>query len=55
MPSLGALAVSLTLLALPIKRRAGKTMLLCVGMFGAATVVFGLSTNLLLSLSLIHI
>jgi MFS family permease len=49
MPSLGALAVSLTLLALPIKRRAGKTMLLCVGMFGAATVVFGLSTNLLLS------
>jgi len=49
MPSLGALAVSLTLLALPIKRRAGKTMLLCVGLFGAATVVFGLSTNLLLS------
>jgi MFS family permease len=49
MPSLGALAVSLTLLALPIKRRAGKTMLLCVGLFGAATVVFGLSRNVLLS------
>jgi MFS family permease len=49
MPSLGALAVSLTLLAFPIKRRAGKTMLFCVGLFGAATVVFGLSRNLLLS------
>jgi MFS family permease len=49
MPSFGALAVSLTLLAYPIKRRAGKTMLFCVGLFGAATVVFGLSHNLLLS------
>jgi MFS family permease len=44
MPSLGALAVSLTLLVLPIKRHAGLTMLTCVGLFGAATVVFGLST-----------
>jgi MFS family permease len=43
MPSLGALAVSLTLLVLPIKRRAGLTMLTCVGIFGAATVVFGMS------------
>jgi MFS family permease len=49
MPSLGALAVSLTLLAYPIKRRAGKTMLVCVGIFGIATIVFGLSRNLLLS------
>jgi hypothetical protein len=49
MPSMGALAVSLTLLALPLRRRAGKTMLMCVGLFGAATVVFGLSRNLLLS------
>ncbi len=49
MPSLGALVVSLTLLVLPIKRRAGKTMLACVGLFGAATVVFGLSRNIVLS------
>jgi MFS family permease len=49
MPSLGALSVSLTLLALPIRRRAGKTMLLCVGLFGAATVVFGVSRNVWLS------
>jgi MFS-type transporter involved in bile tolerance (Atg22 family) len=33
----------------PIKRRAGATMLICVGIFGAATVVFGLSTSIWLS------
>jgi MFS family permease len=49
MPSLGALVVSLTLLAWPLRRRAGKTMLFCVGLFGAATVVFGLSRNVWLS------
>ena len=49
MPGVGALTVSLTLLAVPIKRRAGKTMLACVGLFGAATVVFGLSRNIVLS------
>jgi MFS family permease len=49
MPSLGALTVSLTLLRFPIRHRAGKTMLVCVGLFGAATVVFGLSRSLLLS------
>ncbi len=50
MPSLGALAVSLTLVFRPIKRRAGKTMLVCVGIFGAATVLFGLSRSLWLSM-----
>ena len=49
MPSLGALAVSLTLLVLPIKKRAGRTMLTCVAIFGAATIVFGLSRNIWLS------
>lgn len=49
MPSLGALAVSLGLTIRPLKRRAGKIMLACVGMFGAATVVFGLSKLLWLS------
>ncbi len=50
MPSLGALAVSLTLVFRPIKRRAGKLMLICVGIFGAATVLFGLSRSLWLSM-----
>ena len=50
MPSVGALAVSLTMVWKPIKRRAGLTMLVCVALFGAATVVFGLSRSMLLSL-----
>ena len=50
MPSVGALAVSLTMLVRPIKRKAGKIMLMCVGIFGAATVVFGLSKSLWVSL-----
>src|SRR5271163_2666326 len=49
MPSVGALAVSLTMVVRPIKRRAGVTMLVCVGIFGAATVVFGLSKSIWLS------
>ena len=50
MPSVGALAVSLTMLVKPIRRKAGKIMLTCVGIFGAATVVFGLSKSLWVSL-----
>ncbi len=49
MPSVGALVVSLTMLVRPIKRRAGVTMMVCVGIFGAATVVFGLSKSIWLS------
>ena len=49
MPSVGALVVSLTMVLKPIKRRAGMTMLVCVGIFGAATVVFGLSKSIWLS------
>ncbi len=50
MPSLGALAVSVTMLFRPIKRRAGKIMLISVAIFGAATVVFGLSRSVWISL-----
>jgi Transmembrane secretion effector len=49
MPSVGALVVSLTMVVKPIKRKAGVTMLVCVGIFGAATVVFGLSKSIWLS------
>lgn len=49
MPSVGALAVSLLMLVRPIKRRAGSLMLICVAIFGVATVVFGVSKSLLLS------
>ena len=50
MPSLGALSVSMTLLTRPMKRNAGKKMLVCVAIFGAATVVFGLSRNIMAEL-----
>ncbi len=49
-PSLGALVVSLVLTIRPIKHSAGKIMLVCVAIFGSATVVFGLSRSIWVSL-----
>lgn len=49
-PSLGALVVSLYMTIRPIKHSAGKLMLVCVGIFGAATVVFGISHTMWISL-----
>ena len=40
-PEVGALMVSLWLTLYPIRRRAGVRMLLCVAIFGMATVLFG--------------
>jgi len=40
---LGALCTSLTLIALPPLRRAGRTLLLAVAAYGLATIVFGLA------------
>jgi MFS family permease len=54
-PAFGALTVSLWLMARPIRRKAGAKMLTCVAIFGAATVVFGLSRNLPLSLAALYI
>jgi MFS family permease len=50
-PALGALVVALWLSRWPITRRAGVKMFWSVGIFGAATVVFGLSTNIWLSVA----
>ena len=50
MPSLGALTVSLLMTVRPISRSAGKLMLFCVGIYGTATIVFGLSRTMWLSL-----
>lgn len=52
-PSLGALAMAIVLAHLPPLRRAGPILLLAVAGFGAATVVFGLSKNVLLSFSML--
>ena len=50
MPAVGALMVSLVMIVRPIKHTAGKLMLFCVGVYGAATVVFGLSRTMWISL-----
>ena len=50
MPALGALMVSLFITVRPIQRHAGQRMLLAVGIYGAATILFGLSHTMWLSL-----
>ena len=49
-PAIGALTMSLVMARFPIRRKAGARMFVCVAIFGAATVVFGMSRNLWLSL-----
>jgi MFS family permease len=50
-PAAGAAVVAVTLARWPIQRRAGSKMLICVAIFGAATIVFGLSRSFALSLA----
>ncbi len=50
-PAFGALIVSMRMAFLPMKRRAGIKMLIGVGFFGAATMVFGVSTHLAVSVA----
>lgn len=50
-PAVGALAMSIILARYPLKYRVGKLMFAAVTVFGLATIVFGLSTNLFLSLA----
>jgi MFS family permease len=50
-PSVGAGVVALVIAFRPLKKHVGVTMLACVAVFGLATVVFGLSHNLALSLA----
>ena len=50
-PAVGALIMSLALARFPFRRRAGVRLFICVAVFGAATVAFGVSRNLWLSLA----
>jgi MFS family permease len=54
-PAIGATVVALTLAANPIHRHAGRFMFSGVAVFGAATIVFGLSRNLWLSIGALAI
>ncbi len=49
-PAVGALVMSLALVRWPLKRKVGHKLLLAVAIFGLATVVFGASSNFILSL-----
>jgi MFS family permease len=49
-PAVGAAITGVALALRPIDRRAGAKMLACVGIFGLATVAFGLSRSFTLSL-----
>jgi MFS family permease len=48
-PAIGALVMSIVLARWPIQSEAGKKMLIAVAIFGVATIVFSLSSNVILS------
>ncbi|HVW26457.1 MAG TPA: MFS transporter [Polyangiaceae bacterium] len=50
-PGVGAAIMAIVLAYRPLQKRAGWTMYACVGLFGAATVVFGASTSFGLSMA----
>ncbi len=54
-PAVGAFCTALIVAYLPPMRQAGKTLLWCVTGFGIATIVFGLSKALWLSLAMLFI
>jgi MFS family permease len=54
-PAAGALTMSLLMARFPFRRRAGLRLFVCVSIFGAGTVIFGLSRNLWLSLAALAI
>jgi MFS family permease len=49
-PAVGAVTMSLVMARFPLRRRAGRWLFVCVSIFGAATVVFGFSRVVWLSL-----
>jgi MFS family permease len=55
MPAAGAICTSLVLATFPLRRKAGQRMFASVGIFGIATVVFGLSTDLWLSMAALFV
>ncbi len=54
-PAVGALIMALVVAYLPPMKQAGKTLLWCVAGFGLATIIFGLSKVLWLSMSMLFI
>jgi predicted MFS family arabinose efflux permease len=50
-PAVGALVMSIWLTRRPIETRVGRTLLAAIGVYGLATLVFGLSTSFWLSMA----
>jgi len=50
-PAVGAVAMSVVMARFPLRRCAGRWLFVCVSIFGVATVIFGLSHTLWLSLA----
>ena len=49
-PAFGAAALGLGLTRRPIGQKVGRTMFVCVAIFGIATIIFGISRNFVLSM-----
>jgi MFS family permease len=54
-PAIGAVTMSLVLARWPLRHRVGRTMLVAVAIFGMATIVFGFSTNVVLSIGMLMV
>jgi len=54
-PAIGAMVMALALARYPLTRHAGRRMLMAVAVFGLATLVFGLSRNIYLSVAALAI
>ena len=52
-PSIGAILMAFAIAHLPPFRHAGRTLLIAVTGFGLATIIFGFSTNFLLSIAML--
>ena len=52
-PAIGAVSMSLLLTRFPLTRNVGKTMLVAVALFGAATILFAFSSNIFLSIAML--
>lgn len=54
-PAVGALAMAFWLARFPIQRQVGRIMFISVGVFGVATIAFGLSTSFWFSLAVLAV
>lgn len=54
-PAVGALLMSFWLARFPVERQVGRTMFTAVGVFGVATIAFGLSTSFWFSLAVLAV